>query len=330
MHPPKNSHSLTIGRLPCARLLFGLLLFGLLPFGPHAAARAACRVQQRAVVPLQDIDGHLLVPVSVNGIGTHFVLDTGAERSMVTPAAVRRLHLKLSQWVATRMQGIGGIVEHPNALPESLALGGVALRRRTVTHDTSLTVGALPLSKISGETISGLLGRDFLSVFDLVVNLQADTLTLYGVHGCSGAFLPWTQPYVAIPVRQPLGTAVVVPVRIDGKRLTALLDTGASASLLTARGMIRLGLAPERMAGDRTAQSKGVGPRAVTMHRHRFASLQVGAELTHRPLIWAAPIRVVPFVDMLLGADWLAGHRVWISFATAQVFVAAGSTGKGG
>jgi hypothetical protein len=32
----------------------------------------------------------------------------------------------------------------------------------------------------------------------------------------------------------------------------------------------------------------------------------------------------VPIVDLLLGADWLAQRRVWLSFATRQVFVATG------
>jgi hypothetical protein len=34
-------------------------------------------------------------------------------------------------------------------------------------------------------------------------------------------------------------------------------------------------------------------------------------------------VRVVPIVDMLLGADWLVSRRVWLSFATKQMFVAA-------
>ena len=303
-----------------SRLLGG----GLLLLGLHAAALGACSVQQRATVALQDIHGHLLVPVAVNGIASHFLLDTGAERSMVTPGAVRRLHLARDKWVATTMRGIGGIVEHPNANPRSLTLGGVPLQRRTVTHDTSLTVGALPLTEIAGERVSGLLGRDFLAPFDLELDARAGRLTLYTVHGCGGPFLPWKQPYVAIPSQQPIGSAMVLPVQIDGVRLQALLDTGASASLLTKRGMIRLGLTPARMAKDAAAHARGIGPQAAITHRHRFATMRIGAELMRDPQLWAAPVRVVPFVDMLLGADWLGTHRVWISFATSQVFVAAG------
>jgi len=36
-----------------------------------------------------------------------------------------------------------------------------------------------------------------------------------------------------------------------------------------------------------------------------------------------AAVRVVPIVDMLLGADWLSSRHVWLSFATKQMFVAA-------
>lgn len=302
-----------------------LLGGGLLLLGSHAIALGACSVQQRATVPLQEIQGHVLVPVTVNGVTTHFVLDTGAERSMVTPAAVQYLHLAQDKWVGTTMHGIGGVVEHANANPRSLTIGDVALRRRTITHDTSLTVGAIPQIEVAGERVSGLLGRDFLSLFDLDLDPRAGALTLNTVQGCSGPFLPWKQPYVAIPARQPMESAMVLPVQIDGINLQALLDTGASASLLTKRGMVRLGLTPARMAKDVGAHASGIGPRAAATHRHQFTTLRIGTELIRDPLLWAAPVRVVPFVDMLLGADWLGRHRVWISFTTSQVFVATGA-----
>jgi hypothetical protein len=38
-------------------------------------------------------------------------------------------------------------------------------------------------------------------------------------------------------------------------------------------------------------------------------------------VLWAAPIRLTPIVDMVLGFDWMEEKRVWISFASHQVFV---------
>jgi hypothetical protein len=58
------------------------------------------------------------------------------------------------------------------------------------------------------------------------------------------------------------------------------------------------------------------------MRRHRFSELRVGPEVTRDPLLWIGEVRVVPTADLLLGADWLGSRRVWLSFATRQIFVA--------
>jgi hypothetical protein len=59
------------------------------------------------------------------------------------------------------------------------------------------------------------------------------------------------------------------------------------------------------------------------VHRHQFKELQVGNETVEKPSLWVEPLHLSPIADMLLGADWLAARRVWISFATSQLFVAA-------
>jgi hypothetical protein len=111
-------------------------------------------------------------------------------------------------------------------------------------------------------------------------------------------------------------------VVLDGVTLRALLDTGASSSLVAAPGMFRLGLQPAALSADPSEAVSGLGTRTVAMHRHRFGTLRVGGQTMEQPLIWVAPIRLNPIADMLLGADWLAGREVWISYATRQVFIA--------
>jgi hypothetical protein len=61
------------------------------------------------------------------------------------------------------------------------------------------------------------------------------------------------------------------------------------------------------------------------MRRHRFGSLQVGPQRIQSPSFWVGPVRLTPIADMILGADFLARRRVWISFASQQVFVAQGA-----
>jgi len=287
-----------------------------------SGARAGCVVDNLATVPLDDTGGAITLPVEVNNAAATFILDTGAARSVVTEAATQRLGLARDIWVGTTMRGLGGIESRPNADPRSLTLGGVPLVRRTVSHDTSLTVGILPRTHIGSRVIDGVLGRDFLSLFDLDLDVPDRHLMLYHVHGCAGRFLPWSGSYATVPVTFPAEDALVLPVILDGTPLRALLDTGASSSLIAAPGLFRLGLQSASFEGDLADQASGLGPRLISMHRHRFRSLQVGGQTIESPLIWVAPVHLTPIVDMLLGADWLAERRIWISFSTRELFVA--------
>jgi hypothetical protein len=298
-----------------------LLLLFLLLF--PAFAGAACTVNAQAIISLEVVNNAIIVPVQVNGMTASFILDTGAQRSVVTGEAVQRLGLARDQWVGTTMSGVGGIDRRPNANPRSLSLGGVPLVRRTLNHDTSLTVAVIPRSRTGGQVIDGLLGRDYLSVFDFDLDMPGRRLTLYQVQGCSGRFLPWSGGYTPLPVSFPAEQAIVVTVALDGTPLRALLDSGSGASLLTAPGIARMGLTPAALAADPAVTISGLGSRMVTTRLHRFRSLGVGAETLATPEIWVAPVRLPLFVDMLLGVDWLAGRRVWISYATKQVFLQA-------
>ena len=297
-----------------------LLLLAALLGGP--VARAACVVDDAASVPLAVTDGAITVPLVVNASTATFILDTGAQRSLVTEEAARRLGLARDEWVGTTMRGIGGIQSRPNADPRSLALGGVPLVRRTLNHDTSLTVGIIPRTRVGDLVIDGLLGRDFLSLFDLDIDVPDRRLTLYRVRGCAGRFLPWPGAYTSVPVTLPIEDAVVLPVTLDATPLRALLDTGASRSMVAAPGLFRLGLQAGGLTDDPAEQVSGAGARIVTMHRHTFRSLRVGNETIAAPVIWVAPVQLTPIVDMLLGADWLAERRIWVSYSTTQLFVA--------
>jgi hypothetical protein len=289
----------------------------------HGAADAACSVTARAAIPLDMVNNLVIVPVEVNGIAASFVLDTGAKRSMVTVEAVHRLGLARDQWIDTPVAGIGGRGSRlANADPRSLTLGGIPLARRLFRHDASLAVSNLHIGRGSGPVIDGLLGGDFLSVFDLDLDEASRVLTLFSVQGCSGRFLPWPVGYTSIPVRFLIDDAIMVQVAVDGVPLWAMLDTGAAFSSLTAAAMIRLGLDPAGLAADPALTAGGVGFRGVPVRLHRFRSLEIAGEVMDPPLIWVGPMSTSPGIGMLLGEDWLAKRRIWISYATSQVFVA--------
>lgn len=291
-------------------------------------ANAACEVARQAEVPVRIVAGVPVVDVQVNDATLPFVLDTGAQRSLVTEATVQRAALRLDEWAETTVKGISGYERHRNADPASLALGGIALRRRTLAADSTLTVGPLPQSTLADHAVAGLLGADFLGGFDLDLDVPRGRLALYRVTGCTaislGQSLPWPAGHQSIGASAPIRDVLTFPVELDGVTLRTEIDTGSSIALLTASGIDRMGLSADVLARDPGGAVSGVGRFAVAMQRHRFGTLQIGGERIAAPAVWVARVHVLPIVDLLLGGDWLRGRRVWFSYATSQIFVATG------
>ena len=277
---------------------------------------AACTVERRASVAVSLAGGLVLLPVAINGAVEQFVLDTGAERSVVGLAAADRLKLARDEWVSTDIQGAGGVDRRRLGRPSSLLLDGMALRRRTVAADQSVVVGPLPAAK-AGRPVAGRRGPAFHSPYDLELDIPAGRLSLYAVSGCAGRFLPWTDRYAAIPAWRPVRNVLAVALRLGGVTVQAELDSGAQATTLTLPGMVQLGLA----AGG-PDQVRGFGPGSLAARAQHFPAVQVGNLPAAPAELAISPIRTLRSIGALLGADWLASRRVWVSWATDQVFVA--------
>ena len=71
-----------------------------------ASAHADCHVEQRSSVPVEAVGGNILVTVDVNDVPATFILDTGAERTLMGEDVVRRLGLERDSWVASAVPTI--------------------------------------------------------------------------------------------------------------------------------------------------------------------------------------------------------------------------------
>lgn len=286
-------------------------------------ARAACRIERRAEVAVHLLANRPLVEVAIDGRVATFLLDTGADRTVLSAAAARDMGLARDPWVSTGIRGVGGVTERTaNVMLRSFTLSGVALRRRGVSPSLSFAVAPLDLGQASGAPVAGLLGADYLSVFDLDLDLPAGRLVLYTTEGCAAAAIPWDVASVAVPLGRPTPTALLAPVRIGSSTLLAQLDTGASLSLVSVRGAARLGLTSDLLARDAPGSARGIGRVPLALRGHIVPSLRLGtAEFRDVPLAFGAPAGGFPF-DMLLGADLLGRQRVFISYATNRLLVA--------
>src|SRR4051794_13733384 len=120
------------------RFLLVLVFFGLAGCAGgdpgRNAANWACPLTRLAEIPMETHGNLLFVRAQVLGAPVVLMVDTGAQRTLLTEAAVDRLHLPRDYHHATRTLGIGSPTVTWNArLPDGLTLGGARVPIDTVT-----------------------------------------------------------------------------------------------------------------------------------------------------------------------------------------------------
>lgn len=300
--------------LPC--LLLGLLL--------AAPTAHACRVERRAELPVVLADGFPLVRATVGGRAVSFVLDTGAQDLLLTPEAAARLALPRDPAQRTLILGTGGAVVAENAVLPGLSLGGagpggvgpggvgpggVGLGPRSVP------VSPLPGLPAADPPVAGLLGASLLARYDLDLDLPGGRMALHEVRDCPGGVRPFPVPYVMAPLSLTPQGEPFVTVLLDGTPVEALVDTGARGTVLTEAAATRVGLDPAGGGVTHGAEGAGMALRTAVVREMRL-----GWEVLQGVTVGVAPLRLARG-DMLLGADYFAGRRVWVSYSGRRLFV---------
>ncbi|HET8996969.1 MAG TPA: retropepsin-like aspartic protease [Acetobacteraceae bacterium] len=295
------------------RLVPGLLLTLLALLG-GCATQPYCKLLPLAEMPVEDYRNLLVVPAEINGQPVRLLVDTGAERTMLTETAVQRLRLGRDSH-QTRSLGIGGVSAHFDARVPGIWLGGTRFPVERVA------VGAFALPELPGGPVDGLLGADILLAFDLDLNIPGQRLTLYRVRRCPTAVPPWPALEVAgVGARRD---RMLVPITVNGVAGKAVLDTGAQTSAISLEMAERTGVSPATLNRDPKITVHGAAPAPVQVPIQRFSRMTIAGE----PVLYPR-LAVVPTMgglgDGLVGADFIRGRRLWLAFPTGQMFIAAG------
>ena len=258
-------------------------------------------------MPASLADGFVEVPATVDGKPARFLLDTGAQDMLVTPAAAARLALAPDPAHMTRLLGTGGEGRAPDVWLAGLRIGDAALPRRSVP------VVALP----SPLAVDGLLGAPLLAAYDVNLDLVDGQVGLYHVEGCGVGATLLPPPFTVVPLTLTADGVPSIPVVVNGLRLVALLDTGSRTTALTPAAAARVRVRPLTEEGT----ARGVDGEVVAVRSARVATLAVGWDVQRDVQVAVAPLKI-GHAEMLLGADWLRQRRVWVSYATRRVLVA--------
>ena len=199
----------------------------------------------------------ILVPATVNGTEMHMLLDTGGAVSSLSAKTVKALGLT-RQDAALKLLDVTGNASHQFVRLDMLELGGLKGK------DIDLMI--LPNSD---APFDGVIAGDILKRYDVELNFVTRKLNLFSQDHCEGKVIYWPATGVAVvpfsmgrPMNSVPGqpvhlqrmqdTHIRVPVTLDGKTFSAIIDTGAyntSMSAVTAKS-----------AFDVTADSPGAVP----------------------------------------------------------------------
>jgi predicted aspartyl protease len=294
----------------CAIALAALAVAGVVA----PAAAQDCRGVRLVELPVTPMGNVPTVTLRINGAPTSFLFDTGAERTILTVAAAKRLGIEVHYEYERRMRSLGSAVASGDARLRSLGQGGLSMTNFRVL------VGALSLPKLAGKALDGLLGADFFTGFEVDLDLAHRRITLYEPPPCPIAGPAWGASYATIRANRSLHDRLFFPVRLDGRPLSALIDTGAQLSTLDAESATALGVGEAALARDPVAILRGAAAEEVKSRVHRFAELAIDGEVLRDQTLVVTKLGLQD-ADLVLGADFLRWQRVWLSYVSHLIFL---------
>jgi len=298
--------------IPRPRTIAALMLLTLALAG--CATDVKCRIGWGTDLPLRMVRHHLVTAVEINGQPADMMLDTGAFGTLLTREAVLRMHLPTPEWTSAEARGIGG--------SRSLSVLQTAQFKLGRLHGRDLHFGVFDSPRVlRSSQVDGVLGMDLMSQFDIDLDLPEHKVILYRAQGgCGHPTAVLEEPLFLLPmVQDGHERSVVVQVSIAGKRLRALLDSGADSNIIFRSAAHRLGLDDSALAGDRVSQGGGIGPRAVQYRRHVMEQVTVGDLAIRNMPVEISQERGDGETDMILGLDFFLRVHVWMSFSSHAV-----------
>lgn len=225
-----------------------------------------CKLYQLGAVDMTETkDAALVIPVSIEGTPTTMAIDTGSPLTAIDPDAATSLHLITKRIMQGMMFTSTGQSFTYMATLHTFDIGQM--------HAEGVKILVWPSKMWDDPKIAGTAGADLLRNYDVDLDIDAKKFKLFSQDHCPGKVVYWPNSAVAVvPIHVVNSGHIIVPVVLDGHPLDALLDTGASVSILsleTAEGTF--GLHPN--TPDLTASGQFNG--SVPVYRHTFKSLQL-------------------------------------------------------
>ncbi|MDQ2859615.1 MAG: aspartyl protease family protein [Pseudomonadota bacterium] len=311
--------------LASALMLLGPLLLA----GPALAA--GCELGKMAELAVTMTELRPMVPAKINGADARFIADSGAFYSVITPASAIQYGLRLGPAPFNlTMEGVGGDVAISLTTVKTFTLADAA-----IPNVQCLVGGGEP-----GAGAAGILGQNVLGLADVEYDLANGVIRLMSPRGCGGRILAYwagAEPYSVIgldnaglasrpatgtilngarpPTRGTMGTVLV-----NGARIHADFDTGASTSVLSLRAAARAGVKPGDPGVIAAGMTRGLGRRMIDTWIAPVTSFKIGDEEIRNTRLRIGDLGLRDDVEMLIGADFFLSHHIYVANSQRKLY----------
>ena len=301
--------------------------------GPASAENCPPLTTLASVDMSFDSLGRPLVPVTMEASEKLMLVDTGGVLSEITPQAAAELNLPQKN-VGVLLYDVSG-----RATGKAATLANFALGRLTATS-FDLMVGTD--ADLGGDPkVAGVLAPSNLSHYDVDFDFGGAKFNLLSPEHCEGKVVYWKATTIAVvPIRISKAGHIVLPITLDGHRLTALLDTGTDGTYVTrssAEGELGLKMAYPDVTEAGTLPDR---PNAK-IYQHVFKSLSLEGVSVSSPTVgiipdltrflFAAPppigsrIQAAPDPDaeatVILGMNVLRHLHVYVAYKEQKLYI---------
>lgn len=273
------------------------------------AARAECRLEGFAAIPVTMLGMQPTVHVTLNGHDAMFLVDTGAFASALSPTAAARFHVRVFTRGTQSVEGIDGPAFAQTARVEYVQLGGASF------YD-------MPFLVVDGfgRDFDGVLGRDILGQADAEYDFANGVMRLIRPKGCSGSDVLsyWTDRPTVLQT-QPSGGSLTASGLINGQKVRVGFDSGSAYSDMTLKAAARAGVTPSSPDVSRARPTVGITGRAAATWSAPFDRFDLGTEAVLHTRLRIAQTDLAGD-DMLLGADFFLAHRIYVSRQQRRIY----------
>jgi predicted aspartyl protease len=311
--------------------------------GPSGIAHAGdcAALQIRNTVKMEPLArfGLMVVPITLNGAEKKFLFDTGGALNVISRASVQEL--RLPEFHSNyRLSNLYGEDSDTFVQIHDVAFG--AGRTSGVQFQVIGNFGF----KDGNAPFDGVLGTGYFAHDDIDLDFGAERVNFFSSDHCEGKVVYWPHQVLSVvSVRREQGH-IDLPVTLDGHPLRAMIDTGATHTVLNlTRAEEKLNFAPDKSPPPGPLRDDPGAQR----YPRRFSELSFDGVTVGNPVIIIQPLqsggngngtrlgsraehmddetnRLSP--DMIIGMDILRHLHIYLAANEEKLYITESGSGE--